>query len=61
MEVILARKRLESQSYDTVLMKVQMPEMDGFETAKAIRERIEAGMDDYVSKPVSMKLLDSAN
>jgi CheY-like chemotaxis protein len=80
MEVLLA---LERQSYDVVLMDVQMPELDGFETAKAIRERwkngmphiialtahalegdrkrcIEAGMDDYVSKPVSMKELASA-
>ena len=43
-----------------VLMDMQMPETDGLETAKAIRESIEAGMDDYVSKPVSMKELASA-
>jgi signal transduction histidine kinase len=76
-------RALETKAYDVLLLDVQMPEMDGFETARRVVEHwrnsetprprmiamtgnamqgdrekcLEAGMDDYVTKPVRVEEL----
>jgi signal transduction histidine kinase/CheY-like chemotaxis protein len=79
----LALEALEKQSFDLILMDVQMPVMDGLTASRRIRstprwrdipivamtahamrgdrERcLEAGMDDYLAKPVAPALLVEA-
>ncbi len=78
-----ALERLEDSDYNLVLMDCQMPEMDGYDTTRVIRNEnstvrnhkipiiamtanamkgdrekcLEAGMDDYVTKPINIEQL----
>ena len=77
----IALEKLNDNPYDIILMDLQMPEMNGFETTNYIRNKMkltipiialtadvttvdvgkckEAGMNDYIAKPINEKLLYS--
>jgi CheY-like chemotaxis protein/HPt (histidine-containing phosphotransfer) domain-containing protein len=79
-----ALEKLEKGNFDLLLLDCQMPELDGYETARAIRMAsrtevrelpiiamtahamkgdykrcLDAGMDDYLAKPVRMETLQT--
>jgi PAS domain S-box-containing protein len=77
----IAIEKLQKNTYDIILMDLQMPEMNGFDATEYIRKEMNltipiialtadvttadlakcksVGMDDYISKPVDERLLQS--
>lgn len=69
---------IEQEGADLILMDVQLPEMDGYEATRILKQKypslpiiiqtayamkgdmekaFEAGCDDYIAKPISLKVL----